>query len=332
MANISTRRRGSRQFWPRVRAQKPTAVVGSWASKIAPKESNLLGFPAYKVGMSHLTLIDNFSHTRTKGTEINVPVTVLECPPVKVLSVKLLADDDYGNLQIKKEVSTPLKDKHLTKKIAANKKSTKAPTAEELINFAEENEVEQVRLKVVTSPSETTIGKKKPEILEIAVSGSLTEQITFGLSKLGQEVKMSEVFQGGELVDSHGITKGKGFQGAVKRFGVKLTSHKSEKKRRHAGNVGAWTPSRVLTTQPLPGQHGYHERTEWNKWILKVSDKPDEINPKAGFKHYGNVKTEYLLVKGSVQGPVKRMVTLVRSIRPNERYPKVAPQIVSINN
>lgn len=332
MASKSTRRRGSRQFWPRVRAQKPTAVVGSWDSKVQPKESNFLGFPAYKVGMTNISVIDNFSHTRTKGTEINVPVTVLECPVIKVMSVKLLGLDDYGNTQIVKEVAASMKDKHLAKKITAQKKAAKAPSAEELIKFAEENGVEELRVKVATTPSATTIGKKKPEILELGVSGSLSEQITFALSKLGQEIKLSEVFQGGELVDSHGITRGKGFQGAVKRFGVKLTSHKSEKKRRHAGNVGAWTPSRVLTTQPLPGQHGYHERTEWNKWVLKVSDKPEEINPKAGFKHYGVVKGEYLLVKGSIQGPVRRMVTLVRGIRPNKRYPKVAPQIVSINN
>jgi large subunit ribosomal protein L3 len=167
--------------------------------------------------------------------------------------------------------------------------------------------------------------------MELGVSGSIEEKITFAMSKLGQEVKASEVLKAGELMDSHGITIGKGHQGAVKRFGVKLTSHKSEKKRRHAGNVGAWTPSRVLTTIPLPGQHGYHERTEWNKWILKISDNLDEINNGKGFRGYGEVRGEYILVKGSVQGPAQRMVTLVRACRPNKRYPKVAPELTYIN-
>jgi len=227
-------------------------------------------------------------------------------------------------------VSATLKDKNLSRKVNAQKKDSKA-TAEELITFAKENDVEDVRVKIVTSPSETTIGKKKPEVLELGISGSIEEKISLALEKLGQEVKMSEVFKGGELVDSHGITRGKGFQGAVKRFGVKLTSHKSEKTRRHAGNVGAWTPSRVLTTIPMAGQHGFHERTEWNKWILKVSQNPEEVNTAAGFRAYGKVNGEFLLVKGSVQGPKKRLVTLVRSTRPNERYPKVAPQITYIN-
>ncbi|MCB9370321.1 50S ribosomal protein L3 [Candidatus Woesearchaeota archaeon] len=331
MGAPSTRKRGSKQYWPRVRAGKQTPVVNAWNSKILPKETGFLGFPAYKVGMTSVGVIDNFSHTLTKGTEINVPVTVLECPPVRVLSLKLLAYDEYENLQIVKEISAAVKDKHLAKKIDLAKKAPKVPGLEEVQKLCEEHDVEEVRIKISTQPSHTGIGKKKPDVLELALSGNITEQLTFALAKLGTEIKVSDVFQGGELVDSHGVTTGKGFQGAVKRFGVKLTSHKSEKKRRHAGNVGAWTPSRVSHTIPLPGQHGYHERTEWNKWIIKVSAKPEDVNPKQGFLQYGEVRSEYLLVKGSIQGPRKRMVTLVRATRPNKRYPKVAPQITYIS-
>lgn len=331
MGSPSTRKRGSKQFWPRVRANKITAVVNSWNSKLLPKESNLLGFPAYKVGMTNIGIIDNFSHTLTKGTEINVPVTILECPPVKVMSIKLFNYDDYENLQIVREVSVPLKDKNLSRKLNIQKKTVSVPKFEELLDFSKSNAVEELRLKVVTNPSLTTIGKKKPEILELAISGNFEEQLKFALSKLGSEIKASEVFNGGELVDSHGVTIGKGFQGAVKRFGVKLTSHKSEKKRRHAGNVGAWTPSRIFPSQPLPGQHGYHERTEWNKWVIKVLKNPEDINPNKGFSSYGLVKNECFLIKGSVQGPKKRIVTLVRSIRPNKRYPKIAPEVTYIN-
>lgn len=331
MASSSTRKRGSKQFWPRTRARKVTAQVGSWASKDV-KEVGFLGFPVYKVGMTNIGMIDNFSHTVTKGTEINTPVTVLECPSIKIMSVRLFADDEYGNLQVVKEVEAKIKDKNLSRKLDVAKKTTKTPSEEDLINFAKENVVEGVKVKVITTPSEvSSLGKKKPEILELGVSGSVEDAIKFALSKLGTEVKMSEVFKAGELVDSHGVTKGFGFQGAVKRFGVKLTSHKSEKTRRHAGNVGAWTPSRVTHTVPLAGQTGFHLRTEWNKWILKVSDNVEEINPAAGFAHYGLVKNEFMLIKGSVQGPKKRVITLVKATRPNKRYPKVAPEITYIN-
>lgn len=280
--------------------------------------------------MTHIGVIDNFSHTPTKGTEINMPVTVLECPPVKVLSVRLFAQTDLGNSQVCKEVTTTFKDKHLARSLDLPKKAPKVPTVEELQKFAEENDVHDVRIKVATTPSLTGVGQKKPEIMEIGLSGAISDQIAFAHGNLGKEVRASDILQPGEQVDSHGITKGKGHQGAVKRFGVKLTAIKSEKKRRHAGNVGAWTPARVLPSTPLPGQHGYHERTELNKWIIKISDKPEEVNPSSGFKHYGLVKNEYILVKGSIQGPQKRPVTLVKGQRPHPRFPKVAPQIVHI--
>ena len=331
MASSSTRKRGSKAFWPRVRAKKLTPVVNAWTSVTnLPKETNFLGFPAFKAGMTNIGVIDNFSHTLTKGTEIDMPVTILECPPIKVLSIKLLALDDYGNLQIVKEVSAQIKDKNLSRKLDIQKKAAKIPTAEELIKIVTDNDVRELRVKVMTTPSLTGIGKKKPDILELAVSGSIEDQIKFSLEKLGKEVKVSQVIEAGTLVDSHGITTGKGFQGAVKRFGVKLTSHKSEKTRRHAGNVGAWHPARVLTTIPLAGQHGLHERTEWNKWVIKVDDKPEKINQVSGFRGFGIVRNDYILVKGSVQGPKKRMVTLVRAQRPNKRYPKVAPQITYV--
>ena len=331
MSSPSTRKRGSKQYWPRVRAQKLTAVVNSWDSKLLPKEVGFLGFPGYKVGMTNVGLIDNFSHRLTKGTEINNAVTIIECPAVKVLSLKLYALDDYGNLQVVKEVEAQLKDKNLSRKIDVSKKKVTLPKAEEIVKFANSNEVSEVRAKVVANPSETTIGKKRPDIIELGISGNVTQGIEFVMSKLGTEVKVKDVFNGGDLVDSHAVTTGKGHQGAVKRFGVKLTAHKSEKKRRHAGNVGAWTPGRVLTTIPMPGQHGMHERTEWNKWIIKVSSNPEEVNNAAGFRGYGLVKGDFILVKGSVAGPKKRMITFVRATRPNRRYPKVAPEITYIN-
>ncbi len=331
MAKKHHPKRGSKQFWPRKRASKPTAKVGSWDSKILPKEVNLLGFPAYKVGMTHIGVIDNFSHSLTKGTEVCYPVTILETPPIRVLSFKLYKKDSLNNLQIYKEYVAKIKDKNLQRRITMAKKKVNLPTLDKIKQILEKEQIEEIRLKVYTNPSSTTIGKKKPEILEIGLSGSLEEKLEFAYNKLGQKIKVSEVFKGGELLDSHGVTKGKGFQGAVKRFGVKLTAHKSEKKRRHAGNVGAWTPSRVLTTIPLPGQTGYHLRTEYNKWLIKVSDDPELINPKSGFKGYGLVKNEYLLIKGSVQGPRKRLITLVRSIRPNPKYPKIAPEVTYIN-
>jgi large subunit ribosomal protein L3 len=58
------------------------------------------------------------------------------------------------------------------------------------------------------------------------------------------------------------------------------------------------------------GQMGYHQRTEYNKRILKISSDTDEINPSGGFVNYGLVRGDYVLIKGSVPGPSKRLVRL----------------------
>ncbi len=82
----------------------------------------------------------------------------------------------------------------------------------------------------------------------------------------------------------------------------------------------------------MAGQTGYHQRTEYNKKILKIgeADQVDEINPKGGFIKYGLVKNNYLLLKGSLPGPSKRLVMLRKAIRPHGKHDD-APQISYIS-
>ncbi|RUA19603.1 MAG: 50S ribosomal protein L3, partial [Flavobacteriia bacterium] len=85
-----------------------------------------------------------------------------------------------------------------------------------------------------------------------------------------------------DICNIYGRIGEKGFQGPVKRHGVSLRSHKSEKTIRGPGNLGAWTGNRSWTVAHA-GQTGYHLRTEWNKWVLKIGDNPEEVNRKGGF-------------------------------------------------
>jgi large subunit ribosomal protein L3 len=78
------------------------------------------------------------------------------------------------------------------------------------------------------------------------------------------------------LVDTIAITKGKGIQGPVKRWGIKRLPHKSRKTVRGVGSIGPWTPGTVMYSVPRAGQMGFHQRTEYNKQILKIGD--DIIN------------------------------------------------------
>ena len=132
---------------------------------------------------------------------------------------------------------------------------------------------------------------------------------------LGKEIKPSDVFREGELVDVISITKGKGTAGPVKRFGVKIQTRKAQKKRRHVGSLGSERPGKVLWTVPQAGQLGFFRRTEFNKRVLKIGEDGKEITPKAGFKRYGVVKSNYIIVEGSVPGPKKRLIMLRPAIR-----------------
>ena len=63
---------------------------------------------------------------------------------------------------------------------------------------------------------------------------------------------------------------------------------------------------------------GYHQRTEFNKRILRIGQDGEEITPAGGFLHYGLVKNPYVLIKGSIPGPVKRLVRIRPAVRQGE--------------
>ena len=300
------------QFWPRVRSRQRYARIRTWPLS---KESKPLGFAGYKVGMTHIMIVDNGQNSLTKGQEIFCPVTVIECPPLKVASIKF-----YKNSQkithLVSEVFADNFEKELEDAITIPKKKGK-----EADNF------DFIRLLCYTQPKLTGIGKKTPELFEVAVGGNKEQQLKFAKEKLGKEITISEAFKEGQVIDSHAITTGKGFQGPRRRFGVTLRHHKSEKSRRNPGSLGAWrAQGHIMWRTAHAGKMGYHTRTEYNKWIMKIGVKAEEINVKGGFLNYGLVKNPYILVKGSLGGPQKRLLRLTDAIRQKKKMPE-APQI-----
>ena len=307
-------RRGSLQFWPRKRARRHYPKIKSWAKTNKIKS---LAFIGYKVGMTHALLIDSKEHSPTQGQEIFTPITVIECPPIKPLSLRFYKQTYSGYQSI-----TQIFSKNINKELARKIKFPKKQTNKEALEF------DELRLQVYTQPKLTAIGKKKPEIFEIALSGSKEEQLSIAKQFLEKEIKLSDVFKEGELVDVHAVSTGKGFQGATKRFGTRLRQHKSEKAKRGVGSLGPWH-SRSIWAVPHPGKMGYHTRLDFNKLILKINSNPSLINPKQGFHKYGFVKNDYTLIRGSVPGPKKRAIRMVEAIRPNKAL-KIIPEIKDI--
>jgi large subunit ribosomal protein L3 len=140
-----------------------------------------------------------------------------------------------------------------------------------------------------------------------------------------------DVFKEGEFVDILAITKGKGFQGPVKRWGISLLPRKSDDGRRQVGTLGPWSPPRIMWTVPSAGQMGYHQRTDFNKRILKIGSDGKEVTPSGGFLRYGSVRGEFIVLSGSVPGPTKRLLQLRRPVRLRHGATTSTPTITYIS-
>ncbi|RMD66584.1 50S ribosomal protein L3 [Candidatus Pacearchaeota archaeon] len=311
-------RRGSLQFYPRKRARKELPSV-NWrpVSALHREQQGLLGVIGYKVGMVSVVVQDQTPDVLTSKKQIVIPATLIEVPPMKIFSVRF-----YKNGKVEGEVLVA-NDKELKRKLKVAKK---AATKEELEKSKPE-EFDEVRVIAFSLVKKTGL-KKTPDVIELAVG---TGGFEFVKELVGKEVGLESVYLG-ELVDARGVTKGKGWQGVVKRFGVTLRQHKSEKGVRRVGSIGPWHPARVTFRTPMPGQLGYFTRISYNLKVIatgSISDK-QELNPRGGFKHYGLVKTNYILVKGSVPGPVKRALVLTPAFRPSKAKSKTKYELVEV--
>ena len=116
---------------------------------------------------------------------------------------------------------------------------------------------------------------------------------------VGQEIK-ADIFAEGDKIDVTGISKGKGFQGAIKRFGLSRGPMKhGSKYHRHAGSNGAaTTPGRVFKGKHMPGHMGAVKVTVQNLEVVKI-----------------DVENNLILVKGAVPGSKKAMVTLKETVK-----------------
>ncbi len=309
------------QFWPRRKASRMFSRIRTYT---AQKEAKLTSFAGYKAGMTHILVTDNRGTSLTKGEQISMPVTVIECPPLKVASIRFYKQN-YEGLQLSGEVYAK-PDKALTGKLGI-KKDNSAKLEEYAKNL---NDYASVRIHVYTQPKLAGIGKSNPELFETTLGGSVKEQFEYAKSILGKEIKVEDVFKEGEQLDIHAVSKGKGFAGPVKRFGVTIRSHKAEKTIRGPGNVGPWTGNRSWTVAHA-GQTGFHNRFEHNKWLLKISHDPASVNPQGGFIRYGNLKSTFILVKGSVSGTTKRLIRLTRAIRKSKKIPAEAAKVEYIS-
>lgn len=218
---------------------------------------------ATKVGMTQIFQED--------GTLI--PVTVLQAGPCVVTQIKTEENDGYKAVQVgfvDKKEKIVNKDKGGKKEVAHRHGANRA----EMGHFKKAN-----------------VGAKR-YVREFRFENAEEYE-------LGKEIR-ADIFEAGERVDASGISKGKGFQGAIKRLGQHRGPMKHGSKfHRHQGSNGACSsPSRVFKGKGMPGHMGCVKVTVQNLEVIRV-----------------DAEKNLLLVKGSVPGPKKALVTIKETTR-----------------
>lgn len=218
---------------------------------------------ATKVGMTQIFNADG----------VLVPVTVLQAGPCVVTQIKTVENDGYEAVQ----VGFVDKKEKIVNKDANGKKEIKHRHG---VNKAEKGHFDKAGVS----------GKRYVREFKFENSADYN---------LADEIK-ADIFEEGDKVDATAISKGKGFQGAIKRLGQHRgpMAHGS-KFHRHQGSNGACSsPSRVFKGKGMPGHMGSVKVTIQNLEIVRV-----------------DAENNLLLVKGAVPGPKKSLVTIRESVK-----------------
>jgi large subunit ribosomal protein L3 len=285
----------------------------------------LLAFAGFKAGMNYGLAIDNRQGSLTFGKEIVIPMTTLETPPMLACALRAYTKT-YEGLQTFGEAWMEKPPKDFERIISVPEKFA----TEESLKKIEGNldRISDLRVVMATQPRLAKRRKKVPDLVEVKIGGgTIKERFEYAKKILGSEVKITDFVKEGQAVDAIGVTKGKGIQGPVKRWGIRRKFHKARKTVRQVGSIGAWTPHYVMYSVPRAGQMGFHQRTEYNKLVIRVGNNGSEVTPKGGFLRYGEINSDYVLLKGSVPGTTNRLVLMRVAARPPPEAKVPAPKI-----
>jgi len=321
-------RRGSIAYLPRGRAKSMEARIRTW-SKQEVKEPILLGHAGFKAGCIQIVSIDEKEKTPNFGKQLVSLGTVIVTPPLSVIGIRGYTNSREG-LKVVFDVYTKDLPKEATRLFKTKSKDDDLVRAENTLG-----RINEIYALVLIRPRDAKLEQKKPFVFEVAVSGGdIKKQFDYLKKLLGKQVRIDQVFENGATVDVAAITKGKGWEGPITRWGVKRKQHKSRKSVREVASLGPISPASVMFTVPRAGQRGFHQRTEYNKRIM-IMDNVDKskykINPASGFKHFGMVDGDFVVLSGSVPGTYRRLIKLrtsVRKVTSKITQPKISQVVV----
>lgn len=201
-----------------------------------------------------------------------VPVTVLQAGPCVVTQIKTEENDGYNSVQV-----------------AYGQIRTK------LVNKAKAGHLDKAGVEKKTVKK----GEGQREVYEV---GRFIREFKLDNAadySVKDEIK-ADIFAAGDMVDASAISKGKGFQGAIKRFGSTRgpMSHGSKFHRHHGSNGSSSDPSHVFKGKKMPGHMGAKKVTTQNLEVVRV-----------------DLENGIILVKGAVPGAKKALVTLKETVK-----------------
>jgi len=344
---MSAPRHGSLGFLPKKRCTKSKGKIKSFPLDDASAKPHLTAFMGYKAGCTHILRDVDKAGSKAHKKEIVEAVTIIEAPPMIVVGMVGYLETPRGLKSLCTVFAQHLSDeckRRFYKNWGASEKHKAFTRYAKKYTDGTGIDEEKARIeKYCTSLRvicHTQIGKmnfrqKKAHICEIQVNGgSMADKIAFATGLFEQPVAVGGVFETNEMIDTIAITKGKGFEGVVTRWGVTKLPRKTHKGLRKVACIGSWHPSRVKYSVARAGQNGYHHRTELNKKVYKIgaaSRSADGtivqnnattefdltvkgITPLGGFPHYGEVNEDYVMLKGACPGVKRRLITMRKTL------------------
>jgi len=337
---FSAPRHGSLAFLPKKRSQRHRGKVKAFPQDDQTQEPKLTAFIGYKAGMTHVLRELTRPGSKAHKKEIVEAVTIIDCPPMVAVGFVGYQKTLRGLKAVGTVWGTKLHEEFKRRyykawKNGKNKKAFTGKKSEEDRETATKRIVDNsdvIRLVCHTRMMQNLkqLRQKKSHVMEIQVNGgNIEDKVNFCKSKLEQEIRVGEVYSTNDMTDTIAVTKGRGTEGVITRWGITRLPRKTHRGLRKVACIGAWHPARVSYTVARVGQNGYHHRTETNKKIYLVGANEDEcrkenkfnaktetdltnkmITPMGGFVRYGHVKNDFIMIKGSCPGPVKRPITL----------------------
>jgi large subunit ribosomal protein L3e len=336
-------RHGSLGFLPKKRCKRGKGKAKSFPRDDASAPPHLTAFMGYKAGMTHIVRDVEKPGSKAHKKEVAEAVTVIETPPMVVVGVVGYVKTVRGLRSLHTVWAAHLSEEcrrrfykswYKSKKKAFTKAGKKhedggKEIAAELALMKRHACV--VRVIAHTQITKTPLISKKAHIMEIQVNGgSIADKVDFASALFEKAVPVSTVFQENEMIDAIAITRGRGTEGVVTRWGVSRLPRKSHRGLRKVACIGAWHPARVAWTVARSGAMGMNHRTEMNKKVYRLGVKGEashsgtteydvtekEVTPMGGFPHYGLVREDFVMIKGACPGTKKRVITLRKSLFP----------------